>query len=159
MNQLLARVRSGDDSVKTPAEPTSPAVDSSETKTRNADDDQAEQDDKPSEFVPQSPAPEERSTFSAMRELANDTVKSAIETHDAKNGVAMSVAKLVFAGAGVSTATMSMLYFEDDTMKLAGVVVGLGAAAVWTWQAFRPKRHSLPIVEATVIDDDDNGEA
>jgi len=163
MNQLLARVRSGEDSTTAPVEPTRSAVKSSQMPTRQADDDQEDKnDDEPSEFVPQSQAPEQRSTFSAMRELANDSVKSAIETHDAKSGVGMTVAKLIFAGAGVAAATLSMLYFEDDSMmKLLGVGVGLGAATVWTWQAFRSKRHSPVVVKATKPDknDDANSEA
>ncbi|MDP6555939.1 MAG: FHA domain-containing protein [Pirellulaceae bacterium] len=152
MNQLLVRVRGGDSSIAASVEPARPAVESS---WKNAGE--ASENDESLEFVARSQAPEEDSDLSAMRDLANDTTRSAIAAYDMKSGIDVASAKLIAAGAGVTTAALSTLSYESHPLvTFLGVGVGLGSAVMWIWQSYLLKRHSLVIAEASTPDENDD---
>jgi hypothetical protein len=151
MNQLLARVRGGDASEK-PSEPATPTTGSAwqQTCESSVDDDPANKTDSSvlSELVARSEAPEQSEGMSAMRDLANNTTRSAIATYDLKNGGRSAFFKLVAAGVGVSAAVLSTLYLGDAPMvRIFGIVVGLSSAAVWTWQAVVLKQRKQATIE------------
>ena len=86
-----------------------------------------------------------------MRELANDTTRSAIETHAKNSGFDKVVAKMIAAAAGLVAAGLASVYWADQPMlKLLGVGGGLAAAAFWTWQAILVKRRlPMPVRKVT----------
>lgn len=152
MNQLLARVRGGDSTVQASRPRTSPAVEKpwqpkleakDVNKTESAGETAGETVGEPTEYVPRSQAPEQNLNLSAMRELANDTARSAIQTHAKKSGGDLALAKMIAAAAGIAVAGVSSFYSEQHPiLSYLGVGGGLGAAAFWAWQAFFLKRNA-----------------
>ena len=157
MNQLLARVRGGDDSTEEPLKAAVPTTESNWKKTCEAADDPANKTDGSvlSELVARSEAPEQSEDMSAMRELANDTTRSAIATYDQRSDGKFVLGKLIAAGIGVSAAVLSTMYLEDaPIVRLFGIGFGLTSAAVWTWQAIVLKQRSDVTADPAISPDD-----
>jgi hypothetical protein len=160
MNQLLSRVRGDVDTDKT-ADVTKPEKESASKQDYEEFDDPVQQTDSSvlSELVARTEAPEQVEGLSAMRDLANDTTRTAIATYDMKSGGKSAFAKLVAAGLGVSAAVLSTLYLEDNPMvRLFGIGVGLSSAAVWTWQAVVLKQRSASVVQEPNSSSEDDSE-
>ena len=152
MNQLLVRVRGGDNSIAASIEPARPAVESSWKNTGEAGE-----GNEPVEFVARSQTREEDSDLSAMRDLANDTARSAIAAYDMKSDFDVASAKLIAAGAGVITAAWSTLSYESHPLlTFLGVGVGLGSAVMWICQSYDLKRRALVIAQASTPDENDD---
>lgn len=146
MQRLLQRV-SGD------AEPSTPRVAASHAQlvapraesnivepTKTSPAETAEEPFDPSTYVPRSTAPELNSNLAAMRELANNSARSAIDSSSKRRQAKHAIGKVVMAMAAVGTAlglwwlsrqTHSVLsYYASLSAGAAALIWGLHAATL-----------------------------
>ncbi len=143
MSHLLKRVRGDDDGYvpvpreETPVEQPSLAADQNPLVANGFGDAEIEDDKlRPDQFVPRRSAPEETSNLAAMRELANNSARSAISVSDKKRGrvVAKDRLAIAFAAAliGIVMLALSESFYTLTTPAALGL---LAFSVVWGFRA------------------------
>jgi hypothetical protein len=140
MARLLQRVRGDDQPASAGARRTEPAyvppprVTSTAStlpkETKQISINVVESDDKPSDFLPRSQAPELSSNLKAMRELANESARTAIHTSARKRGGASAASKFFVAGVAIALGVVLLLVARSlGNLALCGaaalLVIGL----------------------------------
>jgi hypothetical protein len=136
MDRLLKRVRG--DSPANAGTWKQPAADQAATPAP-APEAPSEASLKKEEYLPRSPAPEQTSNLSAMRELANDAARHAIERHIRKHTGKQATGKLLAAGLTVA-ASLVLAYWawKGHSLRAAlGALMGAGIGTYWTIGAIR----------------------
>ena len=119
MEQLLRRVRGGLDAEK----PSDSAAKSAgvEQETKEPEPELEKLD--PETYKPKSEAPEKSSSLQAMRDLANDSARSAISTHAQGDYVVSVVRKRYFAWAAGAVAAASTCMLVLGSRMFAGLLI------------------------------------
>ncbi len=88
---------------------------------------------KPKREYVRTEAPEKKADLAAMRELANSTARTAVQTSRSKMAASQALNKLIIGGGGmVLSAGALMLLAEEDTLLRMGAAVGMILSLSWT---------------------------
>ena len=91
----------------------------------------------PIQYTPRAVPPQFKANLAAMREIANSSARSAIETHHKTSGRQTSKFKL-FSALGITAASTIALAVSDDKLwQYAGIGIGYITAAYWLAQSLR----------------------
>ena len=91
----------------------------------------------PMQYTPRAVPPEFKANLAAMREIANSSARSAIETHHKSSGRQTSKFKL-FSALGITAASSIALTVADDKLwQYACIGIGYLTAAFWLAQSLR----------------------
>jgi len=152
MNQLLARVRGNalDEGSPSKSNQNAGAANSTGHDPSTTDPQPVEDEVVPVRpYQPRSEAPHVVANLAAMRELANDTARSAIAAHAKSSWIDMAKANLIGATAGVVGAVLSLLYLQTNVfLALLGVTVGLTTACWLGWRAWEIRIHLFAAPQA-----------
>ncbi len=144
MSQLLARARGGEPAPPAPVNVVRTAVEPTWKPNQAKRPAAAEPPgDGPIQYLPRSQAPEQGSKLSAMRELANDSTRSAIATHAKMSGFDMANAKRIAGMAAFGFSGLALLYITvQPVWSILGALGGIGIGSFWFWQARNLKRRA-----------------
>lgn len=153
MQRLLHRVRGESDS---PASKEQPVVKTSPTVAREQAPTPAESEEIKSQgpYVPRAAAPERAATLQAMREVANESRRSALDQHDRSQTQLLRYMKLGTAVAGYACGVGLYLFVGfSDLLSTIGIMCGLGIGLSWTWQYIQMQREiDEPTAHAALVE-------
>ena len=155
MNRLMARVRGND----SPESDASPEIADRQPITEAAVSWQPDPQDGQSSvehavvpkkipvsknYLPRSQAPEQSGNLSAMRELANQSARTAIATHAQSNWSAAAKTKRLLLAGGLGTALVSLMFLTNfPLMGSLGLALGLGITIYFGWQTTALRKQIL----------------
>ncbi|MFI4875521.1 MAG: FHA domain-containing protein [Blastopirellula sp. JB062] len=132
MSSLLNRMR-GHDSQPVPASPAEADASASPEPAKPAEEPKIFE---PSEFVPSRKAPEQSSDLHALRDLANQSARSAIDVHTLKSWSNLCATKLIVAGVALTTSICLLIETNSFvSFSFLGAAIGLIIAIFWGLQA------------------------
>ena len=145
MSRLLKRVR-GEDTVVFTSKPDDSAASAGNAENRVSNDTLQTEADEPEamceeDYLPRRPAPEWSKDLTAMRELANQTARSAIQTSDSLRERSEVVDRmLVIVAASVIGLMLLLLSNSVFSLTVFGGLVCFCVAFVWTLKVIKIKR-------------------
>ncbi|EAQ81021.1 FHA domain-containing protein [Blastopirellula marina] len=90
----------------------------------------------PGEFVPSRKAPEQTSDLRALRDLANQSARSAIDSHTVKRWNNMYVTKVIVSFVALTTAICLLVETKSFvSLQFLGAAIGIIISIFWGFQA------------------------
>jgi hypothetical protein len=149
MARLLQRMRGGAASEVTASmhKPTAAAyqqANEEKAQVKARADEEAAKTAKPKREYVHTPAPEKTANLAAMRELANSTARSAVQTSRSKQVATQALNKVIVGGGGLLISALVLMFSdENNTMYRMGGMLGVLLSLGWLLYALYQSRHIL----------------